>query len=57
MSMDAGLKQQVISRGKTVAGSESLEVIRIKELAKVLVRFLSNLTANGGAERSKIACF
>ena len=32
---------------KTVAGSEfqSLEVIGIKELAKALVRFLSNSTA------------
>ena len=36
-------------RLKTVAGSEfqSLEVIGIKELAKALVRFLSNLTAKG----------
>ena len=36
--------------GKTVAGSEfqSLEVIGKKELAKALVRFLSNLTAKGG---------
>ena len=35
--------------GKTVAGSEvqSLEVIGIKELAKALVRFLSNLTMKG----------
>ena len=41
-----------------MAGSEfqSLEVIGIKELAKALVRFLSNLTAKG-AKRSKIACF
>ena len=39
MSVDAGLKQQVINRGKTVAGGESLEVIGIKELAKELVRF------------------
>ena len=49
-SVDAGLKQlKVIRRGKTVAGSEfqSLEVIGIKELAKALVRFLSNLTAKG----------
>ena len=49
---------KVIIRGeeKTVAGSVSLEVIGIKELAKALVRFLSNLTAKG-AERSKTACF
>ena len=50
MSVNAGLKQvKVISRGKTVAGSEfqSLEVIGIKELGKALVRILSNLTAKG----------
>ena len=43
--MDAGLKQlKAISHGEE-AGSEfqSLEVIWIKELAKALVRFLSNL--------------
>ena len=43
-----------------MAGSEfqSLEVIAIKELAKALVRFLTNLTAKGrGAERTKTACF
>ena len=49
MSVDAGLKQlKVISRGEG-GGREcefqSLEVIGIKELAKALVRFLSNLTA------------
>ena len=41
--MGGGLKQlMVISRGKTVAGSEfrSLVVIGIKELAKALVGFL-----------------
>ena len=44
-NVDAGLKVAVM----TVAGSEfqSLEVIGIKELAKPLVRFLSNLTAKG----------
>ena len=50
MSVDAGLKQlTVISAEKMVAGSEfqSLEVIWIKELAKALVRFLSNVTAKG----------
>ena len=46
MSVDAGLKQL---KGKMVVESEfqSLEVIGIKELAKALVRFLSNLTAKG----------
>ena len=47
MSVDAGLKHlKVISRGEDVAGSEfrSLGVIGIKELAKALVQFLSNLT-------------
>ena len=48
MSADAGLKQLKVA-GTTVAGSEFqyLEVIGIKELAKALVRFLSNLTAKG----------
>ena len=48
--MDVSLKQlKVISRGKTAAGSEfhSLEDIGIKELAKALIRFLSNLTVKG----------
>ena len=48
--MDAGLKDlKVKDAGKQVAGSEfqSLEVIGIKELAKTLIRFLSNLTAKG----------
>ena len=40
-----------------VSEFQSLEVIGIKETAKALVRFLSNLTAKGGAERSKTACF
>ena len=40
--MDVGLKQlMVISRGE----DGGWEVIGIKELAKALVRFLSNLTA------------
>ena len=49
MSVDAGLKQLKVIR-KTVAGSEfqSLEIMGIKELAKALVRFLSNLTAKEG---------
>ena len=59
MSVDAGLKQlKVISRGED-GGREQVPVSgghRDKELAKALVRFLSNLTAKG-AERSKTACF
>ena len=43
MSVDAGLKQlKVISRGE-----DGSEFIGVKELAKALVRFLSNLTAKG----------
>ena len=47
MSVDAGLK--TAEGYKSRAGSEfqSLEVIGIKELAKALVRFLSNWTAKG----------
>ena len=44
--MDAGLKQlKVLIRREDEF--QSLEVIEIKELAKALVRFLSNLTAKG----------
>ena len=50
MSVDAGLKQlKVISRGED-GGWERVPVCgghRDKELAKALVRFLSNLTARG----------
>ena len=58
MSVDAGLKQlKVISRGEDGGWEfQSLEVIGIKELAKALVRFLSNLTAKG-CWRSKTTCF
>ena len=45
--MDAGLKQlKVISRGEDGSWKRG-PVSGIKELAKVLVRFLSNLTAKG----------
>ena len=51
MSVDVCLKQLKVIARKTLAGSEfqSLEVIGIKDLAKALIRFLSNLTAKGWA--------